>query len=139
MHLISHTQITLAALTCVKLSSLILTAYLLQHLSLILITDYLDLADNIAVSTQNATRKLTAYPADVIQRFINWSWRFIDAYQNGLEGEAAAWVLHKQRSHRSVLESAMKALETWVKGNQNINGACNLYIVQNLPKNLAGT
>ena len=54
-------------------------------------------------------------PADVIQRFINRSWRFIDAYKKGLKGEAAAWVVRKQKSHRSVSESAMKALEAQSK------------------------
>ena len=54
-------------------------------------------------------------PADVIQRLINQSWRFIDAYKKGLKGEAAAWVVHKQKSHRSVSESAMKALEAQSK------------------------
>ncbi|KAF8223569.1 hypothetical protein L208DRAFT_1316228, partial [Tricholoma matsutake] len=54
---------------------------------------------------------LDACPAEVIQRFINWSWRFIDTYRKGLTGEAAAWAVCKQRSHRGVSESAMKALE----------------------------
>ncbi|KAF8234475.1 hypothetical protein L208DRAFT_1209214, partial [Tricholoma matsutake] len=54
---------------------------------------------------------LDVCPAEVIQRFINWLWRFIDAYRKGLTGEAAAWAVCKQRSHRGVSESAMKALE----------------------------
>jgi hypothetical protein len=36
---------------------------------------------------------------------------FIDAYKKGLTGEAAAWVVHKQKSHRSISEVAIKALE----------------------------
>ena len=37
----------------------------------------------------------------------------MDAYKNGLKGEAAAArVVRKQKSHRSVSESAMEALET---------------------------
>jgi hypothetical protein len=45
-------------------------------------------------------------------------WRFIDAYKKGLKGdsEAAAWVVRKQKSHRSVSESAVKALEARSKG-----------------------
>jgi len=31
-------------------------------------------------------------------------------------GEAAAWAVRKQKSHRAVSESAMKALEAWFKG-----------------------
>ena len=49
-------------------------------------------------------------PKEVTQRFINHSWRFIDTYNKGLTGEAAAWVV-KQKGHRSVSENAMKALE----------------------------
>ena len=54
---------------------------------------------------------LDACPKEVIQRFINWSWRFIDSYNKGLTGDAAMWVVRKQKGHRSVSESAMKALE----------------------------
>ena len=43
-------------------------------------------------------------------------WRFIDAYKKGLKGEAAAWVVRKQKSHRLVSESAIKALEARSKG-----------------------
>jgi hypothetical protein len=58
---------------------------------------------------------LDSCPPNVIQRFINRSWRFIDAYKKGLTGEAAAWVVRKQKSHRSVSEAAMKALEARAK------------------------
>jgi len=50
---------------------------------------------------------------DVIKRFINQAWGYIDADQKGLKGEASAWVFHKHKSHRSVSESEMKALEAW--------------------------
>jgi len=56
-------------------------------------------------------RFIDACPPEVIRRFINQSWRFIDAYQHGLTGWAAAWVVRKQKGHRSVSEMAMKALE----------------------------
>ena len=58
---------------------------------------------------------LNSCPPDVIWRFINQSWRFIDAYKKGLTGEAAAWVVRKQKSHRLVSKAAMKALEAQVK------------------------
>ena len=63
-----------------------------------------------------ALEVLDACPAEVIRRFINRSWRFIDAYKKGLTGEAAAWVVQKQKSHRAVSEKAMKALEVQSKG-----------------------
>ncbi|ESK81211.1 hypothetical protein Moror_2257 [Moniliophthora roreri MCA 2997] len=54
---------------------------------------------------------LDSCPTDVIQRFINQSWRFMDAYQKGLTGKAAAWAVKKQCGHRMVSVSAYMALE----------------------------
>ena len=71
--------------------------------------------NNFAEAKTRALEVLDLCPADVIRRFINRSWRFIDAYKKGLTGEAAACVVRKQKSHRSVSESAMKALETRAK------------------------
>ena len=62
-----------------------------------------------------ALEVLNACPAEVIRNFINRSWRFIDAYKKGLIGEAAAWIVRKQKSHRAVSERAMKALEAHSK------------------------
>jgi hypothetical protein len=62
-----------------------------------------------AVSHERAQR--ADNPPEVIQRFINQSWRFIDAYSNGLTGWAAAWVVRKQKGHWRVSEEAMNALE----------------------------
>ena len=67
--------------------------------------------NNFAKAKTRALEVLNACPAEVIRKFINRSWRFIDAYKKGLTGEAAAWVVHKQKSHRSVSETAMKALK----------------------------
>lgn len=60
--------------------------------------------NNFAEAKTRALEVLDACPAEVIRRFI-------DAYRKGLTGEAAAWAVCKQRSHRGVSESAMKALE----------------------------
>jgi len=62
-----------------------------------------------------ALEVLNSCPMDVIRRFINRAWIFMDAYQKGLTGEVAAWVVHKQKSHRAVSESVMKALEAQSK------------------------
>ena len=72
--------------------------------------------NNFAEAKTRALEVLDLCLADVIRRFINRSWRFIDTYKKGLKGEAAAWVVRKQKSHRSVSESAMKALEARSKG-----------------------
>jgi len=50
-------------------------------------------------------------PTEVIQRFINRSWRFIEAYRKGLSGKAAAWAVQKQKQHRKVSERAMVEME----------------------------
>jgi hypothetical protein len=67
--------------------------------------------NNFAEAKARAKEVLDACPTEIIRKFINRSWRFIDAYRKGLTGEAAAWAVRKQKSHRAVSESAMKALE----------------------------
>ncbi|KZT68737.1 hypothetical protein DAEQUDRAFT_745617 [Daedalea quercina L-15889] len=54
---------------------------------------------------------LNACPVEVIQRFFNRSWRFMDAYRKGLTGKAAEWAVRKQKSHRRVAQSAMMSIE----------------------------
>ena len=39
---------------------------------------------------------LNSCPPDVIRRFMNQSWRFMEAYCIGLKGKAAAWAVCKQ-------------------------------------------
>ena len=60
---------------------------------------------------ERAIEVLKSCSPDIIWRFINQSWWFIDAYKMGLTGEAVAWVVHKQKGYRSVSEAAMKVLE----------------------------
>ncbi|KZT63884.1 hypothetical protein DAEQUDRAFT_747689 [Daedalea quercina L-15889] len=54
---------------------------------------------------------LNACPVEVIQRFFNRSWRFMDAYRKGLTGKAAEWAVRKQKSHQRVAQSAMMSIE----------------------------
>ena len=70
---------------------------------------------NFAKAKEAAIECLDACPTDTIRRFINRSWRFIDAYRKGLKCEAAAWAVKQQKGHRKVSERAMVALER----NQN--------------------
>ncbi|PCH35242.1 hypothetical protein WOLCODRAFT_36273, partial [Wolfiporia cocos MD-104 SS10] len=58
-----------------------------------------------------AQEKLNSCPVDTIRRFINKSWRFMDAYRHGLTGKAAAWAVRKYRQHRQVSQGAMMAIE----------------------------
>ena len=73
-----------------------------------------------AEAKECAHEVLDACPKDIIQRFIDHSWQFIDSYNNGLTGEAAAWVVKKQKGHRSVSEMVMKALEVKLKGKKAV-------------------
>jgi hypothetical protein len=50
-------------------------------------------------------------PTDVIQMFVNHSWRFIDVYRRGWKDDAAVWDVKSQKGHRFVSEKAMSSLE----------------------------
>lgn len=58
-----------------------------------------------------AIKYLNACPTEVLRRFINRSWRFMSAYRHGLTGFAATWAVWKQKGHRTISETAMKAME----------------------------
>ncbi|OCH83961.1 hypothetical protein OBBRIDRAFT_742433, partial [Obba rivulosa] len=58
---------------------------------------------------------LDSCPIEVIQHFINRSWRFRSAYRLGLSAKAAEWAVHKQKQHRQVSECAMLAIEFVLK------------------------
>jgi hypothetical protein len=64
-----------------------------------------------AEAKEAALECLNACPVDVIRRFVNRSWRFMDAYRKGLTGKAAAWAVKKQKGHRSVSQQAYMHLE----------------------------
>jgi hypothetical protein len=58
-----------------------------------------------------AIKWLDACPPEVIRKFINRSWRFTSAYRLGLTGWAADWAVKKYRSHHTISEQALRALE----------------------------
>ncbi len=60
---------------------------------------------------------LDACPEEVICRFFNRSWRFMDAYRRGLTGKAAEWAVRKQKSHRRVGQNAMRSIEAILNTN----------------------
>ncbi|KAL4255827.1 hypothetical protein AB1N83_013423 [Pleurotus pulmonarius] len=60
---------------------------------------------------QAALQCLNSCPTDVIRRFANHSWRFMDAYRKGLSGNAAAWAVKKQKGHQTVSQRAMLSIE----------------------------
>ena len=66
---------------------------------------------NSAAAKEQALQVLNACPVEVIRRFINCSGQFMEAYQAGLTGKAAAWAVKKQKQHCTVPERAMVAME----------------------------
>ena len=60
---------------------------------------------------QAALVALDSCPVDVIRKFINRSWRFMDAYRVPLSGKAAMWAVQKQKGHRTISQSAMMHLD----------------------------
>jgi len=58
-----------------------------------------------------AVQYLDACPVEVIQRFINQTWRFMSAYRRGLTGKAAEWAVRKQKAHCAISNSALMALD----------------------------
>jgi hypothetical protein len=51
---------------------------------------------------------------DVIHHFFNHSWRFIDAYQQGLTGRMAEWAVRKQKSHWRVGPCVMMLINAMI-------------------------
>ncbi|TFK17605.1 hypothetical protein FA15DRAFT_552773, partial [Coprinopsis marcescibilis] len=54
---------------------------------------------NFEAAKAMANKRLDACPVDVIRCFVNQSWRFMHAYEVGLSGKAAAWVVRKYKGH----------------------------------------
>jgi hypothetical protein len=57
---------------------------------------------------------LDACPTDVIRKFVNRSWCFMDAYRKGLTGDAAAWAVKQQKGHQKVSQRAMMQISSIV-------------------------
>ena len=61
-------------------------------------------------------------PLTTIRKFARKSWRYMDAYNKGLEGRAAEWAINKYKSHRRLpenIENIMKIEfenENWLLG-----------------------
>ena len=58
---------------------------------------------------------LDACTIDTMRRFVNRSYRFMDAYRKGLSVKAAAWCIKKQKRYRVILEAAMQAFKDHIK------------------------
>ena len=58
---------------------------------------------------------LNACIIDIMRRFVNKLYKFIDAYCKGLSVKAAAQCVKKQKRYRVILEAAMQAFEDYIK------------------------
>jgi len=54
---------------------------------------------------------LNACPVEVIRRFFNRSWRFMDTYRKGITGRVAEWAVRKHKSHRRAGQQAMMLVD----------------------------
>ena len=48
---------------------------------------------------------LFSVPVTTIRKFARKSWRYMDAYNKGLEGRTAEWAVNKYKSHRRLPEN----------------------------------
>ena len=55
--------------------------------------------DRFDAAKRITRESLDACPVDVVRHFFNRSWRFMDAYRQGLMGKAAEWAIYKQKAH----------------------------------------
>ena len=60
---------------------------------------------------RNSLNSLDAIPLDMMRKFATRSRRFMDAYDQGLNGRQAAWATRKYRGHRVIPASIMDDLE----------------------------
>ncbi|CAG8658770.1 5310_t:CDS:2, partial [Ambispora gerdemannii] len=54
---------------------------------------------------------LISVPTTIIRKFARKSWRYMDAYDKGLEGRTAEWAVSKFKSHRRLPESIERIME----------------------------
>ena len=58
---------------------------------------------------------LNACIIDIMRRFVNKLYKFIDAYRKGLSVKAAAQYIKKQKRYRVISKAAMQAFEDHIK------------------------
>jgi hypothetical protein len=54
---------------------------------------------------------LDACTTDILRRFCNRSFRFMDAYRKGLTITQAAWCVKKQKGHRAISKQIMDSMD----------------------------
>jgi len=54
---------------------------------------------------------LVSVPITSIRKFARKSWRYMDAYDKGLEGKTAEWAVNKYKSHRRLPENVERLMD----------------------------
>ncbi|PKC07749.1 hypothetical protein RhiirA5_479009 [Rhizophagus irregularis] len=54
---------------------------------------------------------LVGVPITTIRKFARKSWRYMDAYNKGLEGRTAEWAVNKYKSHRRLPENIERLMD----------------------------
>ncbi|GET52503.1 hypothetical protein BCR41DRAFT_396467 [Rhizophagus irregularis DAOM 181602=DAOM 197198] len=54
---------------------------------------------------------LISVPVTTIHKFARKSWRYMDAYNKGLEGRTAEWAVSKYKSHRRLPDNIEKIMD----------------------------
>ncbi|CAG8690762.1 788_t:CDS:2, partial [Dentiscutata heterogama] len=68
-------------------------------------TSYVDLQ-------QQVPQALVNIPMSTIHKFARKSWRYMDAYEKGLDGRTAEWAVNKYKSHRRLPENIERAMDS---------------------------
>lgn len=60
---------------------------------------------------QQVPKALVSVPVSKIRKFARKSWRYMDAYNRGLEGRIAEWAVNKYKTHRRLPENVEKQID----------------------------
>ncbi|CAB4417941.1 unnamed protein product [Rhizophagus irregularis] len=66
---------------------------------------------NFAELMKQVPEVLVSVPVTTIRKFACKSWRYMDAYDKGLEGRTAEWAVSKYKSYRRIPENIEKLME----------------------------
>ncbi|PKY46319.1 hypothetical protein RhiirA4_320161 [Rhizophagus irregularis] len=66
---------------------------------------------NFADLMKRVPEVLVSVPITTIRKFARKSWRYMDAYDKGLEGRTAEWAVSKYKSHRRLPENIENLME----------------------------
>jgi hypothetical protein len=66
---------------------------------------------NFADLMRKVPEVLVGVPITTIRKFARKSWRYMDAYNKGLEGRTAEWAVNKYKSHRRLPENIERLMD----------------------------